>query len=1070
MNKFWPLALLLAAAFFLPLAGRAEEPFGPDPPVVRPGPPRIATNPDRWLPWRVFTWRDGVKIASPPLAADPQGYLWADGPVRYDGKSWQPLKVPGESVPEQIWSLLAASDGSLWLGRTVGGLRRLRGGVWTWYPPGVDIPSGPVSALAEEDGRTIWVGTGRGLARCRDGRCAETKLLRGSSVRSLVVTRAAAGGPALWIGTDRGLLRLEGIDGASPTLSRRFADPAVLPSLSIRSLAETTSAEGVSLWVGTDLGLARLRRGVWTRYDERVGFPGAAITAIAASRALDGRPVVWAGSFRRGLFRFEEDGRWALFDTRSGLPADYIYNLLVTRGGTGGEPTLWVSTPGGLARLERERWAAVDSRSGLPNDIVVGLGEATFPDGLHTDWIGTTGGMVRRTPRGWEAYSPFATAPELVFATASARQADGSAEFWVGSVNDLHRFAHGRWSTFNSRSSPLPHDWLLSLLARPTPQGTEIWVGTLRGGLLRYAQGRWTVFRAGSSGFPGDEVRSLLATSRRTGSPVLWAGTDHGVGRFTGEGWEKAEVPCLPDPKVLALHPALGPDGGGWLWIGTQAGIARLRIDNEGRPLTAPQDCQALTAKQLPHPYVIQIETDAWGRVYLFTDAGVSRLTLAAGSLATAGIETFDAGDGLPGMEINHAGFTDGLGRIWAGANGGAAVLDPAPPRAAATQPAPLRLERILVAGRERSLAPGTALRYDENSVDFQYALLSFQREQATRYRTQLVGLEDHPTAWTAETRAVYNRLPRGEYTFRVWGRDSEGVVAGPLAVRFRVRPAPWLSGWTIALYALALIALGYGASQIRTLSRRAATLETEVTERTRELAEANRRLEVASLTDPLTGLSNRRFLSLNIEPDVRQAVRNALGTAAPRERNGDLIFYFLDVDHFKALNDRHGHAAGDRVLVELAGRLREAARDTDAVLRWGGEEFLIVSRWADRQAGAALAARLLAAVAGTPFDAAPDHRVEVTCSVGWAPYPWRPEVPNAVHYEQVLSLADRALYMAKREGRNRAVGLLPGTDDERFPEGPFDEQDGALLQMVRTPGPTKDDPLRAETAVSVAP
>ncbi len=806
MTKFWPQFLPLAALLLLPAASRAADPFGPDPPIVRPGPPRIAIDPDRRLPWRVFTWRDGVKIASPPLAADSDGYLWADGPVRYDGRSWQPLRIPGETVPEQTWSMLAGSDGSLWLGRTSGGLRRLRAGAWTWYPPGADIPAGTVSALVEEDARTIWVGTGKGLARCRDGRCAEIELLRGSSVRSLVVsrgsrgTRAAAGGPALWIGTDRGLLRLDGIDGPSPSLSRRFADPAVLPSPSIRSLAETATADGVSLWVGTDLGLARLRRGEWTRYDERAGFPGAAVTAIAASRALDGRPVVWAGSFRRGLVRFEEDGRWALYDTRSGLPADYIYNLLVTRGGTGGEPTLWVSTPGGLARLERERWAALDSRSGLPNDVVVGLGEADFPDGLHTDWIGTTGGMVRRTPRGWEAYSPFATAPELVLATAAAREEDGTPAFWVESVNDLHRFAHGRWTTFNSRNSPLPHDWLLTLLARPAGEGTEIWVGTLRGGLLRYAAGRWTAFRAGSSGLPGDQVRSLLSTPRRTGSPVLWAGTDHGIGRSTGEGWEKVAAPCLPDPAVFALHPELGPDGGGWLWIGTQTGIARLRVDGEGNPRQGPQDCQALTARQLPHPNVIQIQTDAWGRVYLFTDAGVSRLTLAPGSrLATSSIETFDAGDGLPGMEFNRSAFTDGLGRIWGGANGGAAILDPAPPRPAAAQPAPLRLERIRVAGRERLLPPGTALRHDENSVDFEYALISFQREHATRYRTQLAGLEEHPSPWTPEGRAVYNRLPRGEYAFRVWGRDSEGTVSGPVEVRFRIRPAPWLSAWAIA-------------------------------------------------------------------------------------------------------------------------------------------------------------------------------------------------------------------------------------------------------------------------------
>ncbi len=1063
MIKAWPLCLLLTAGWIVPLPGWAALPFGPDPPVVLPGPPRIPVSPDRWLPWRVFTWRDGVKIGNPPLARDAQGYIWADGPVRYNGRTWQPLKVPGEASPEQIWTMLAASDGSLWFGRTAGGLRRLHQGVWTWYPPGRDMPSGAVSAIVEEDRRTVWVGTANGLARCRDGRCAETLALRGIVVRNLVVTRAA-GRPALWIGTNLGLFRLEGIDGPSPALSRRFADPAVLPSPSIRSLAETASADGVALWVGTDLGIARLQGNVWTRYDERSGLPPAPITAIVASRSLDGKPVVWAGTFRLGLLRFESDGRWTLFDSHSGLPADYVYNLLVTQ--DRGEQALWVSTPAGLARLERERWVALDSSSGLPNDFVVGLGETTFPDGLHAYWIGTTGGMVRRTPRGWEPYSPFSTASEIVFATLDTRLEDGTRAFWVGSANALHRFDHGHWSSFTSRNSPLPPDWIVSLLAVPAGRGTELWVGTMRG-LLRYAAGRWTILHPGSSGLPGDQVRSLVSTPRRGGGQVLWTGTDQGVGRSEGESWERIAVPCLPHPAVYALHAQLAAEGGGWLWIGTQAGLARLRIDAEGRPQHGPQDCQALTGQPLIHPLVMGVQTDAWGRVYLFTDFGVSRLTLEKGYLATARIESFDSGDGLPGMEFNRAAFTDSLGRIWAGANGGAAILDPAPPRRSLPQPAVLRLERILVMGRERPLLPGTALRHDENDIDLEYALLSYHREQATRYQTQLVGLESHPSPWTAEARAVYNRLPRGDYTFRVWARDSEGSLSGPAEVPFRIRPAPWLSAWAIALYALALIGLGYGTSHVRALSQRATTLETEVAERTRELAEANRRLEVASLTDPLTGLSNRRFLSLNIEPDLRQSVRNTLGSAAPGERNGGLIFYFLDIDHFKQLNDRAGHAAGDRVLVELAGRLREAARDTDAVLRWGGEEFLIVSRWADRRAGEALAARLLSAVAGAPFAAAPGASCEVTCSVGWAPYPWRPEVPDAVHYEQVLTLADRALYVAKREGRNRAVGVLPGPRGERFPEGPFEEQEGGLVELVRTAGPAGEDPRREPAGAS---
>jgi diguanylate cyclase (GGDEF)-like protein len=1017
-------------------------------------PPRLPTDPNRWLPWRVFTWRDGVQPGNPALAQDLQGYIWADGPIRYNGRTWQKVAVPGESFPARSWSLLAASDGSLWFGRVEGGLLRLRNGVWRRYAPGSGVPAGQVGALVEDRQGTLWVGTSGGLARCRDGRCAEEKALRGENVRALAVTRTQAGRPALWIGTSRGLLRLDGIDGPSPTLSPRFDDRAALPDLSIRSVAETVSPEGSrTLWVATDNGVARRRDGAWTRYEARSGFPPGPMVTLAVSHSAAGRPVVWAGSFRSGVIRFEEDGRWAAYDTRSGLPVNLVFNLLLTPSAAGREPTLWAATPAGLARLEPEHWNAIDSRRGLPNEVVISLGEAAFPDGLDTYWIGTVGGMIRLTSKGWEPFSISPAEPTVALSALSTREEDGTAAFWIGSVDGLHRFAHGSWTTLDTGNSPLPHDWIQSLLAVPSGTGTALWAATPRG-LARLERGRWTVFPTSSPGL-GNQARALARTPLPDGGSAVWAGTERGVGRFQGGAWEKVAIPCLPHPVVLALRPALNPDGSGWLWIGTRGGVARLGIDAGGRPRGG---CQALTAQTrpaLPQPLVNRIQVDAWGRIYLFTDWGVSRLTVAPGQgLETARVESFNAGDGLPGMDFN-ASFVDHLGRVWGGATGGAAVLDPAPPELAAPsrQPAPLRLEHVLVAGRERPLAAGTALGHDENSVEFQYALLSYRREHATRYRTQLAGLEDHPSPWTAEGRAVYARLPQGEYTFRVWGMDGEGALSGPIEIPFRIRPAPWLAAWALALYAAALIGLGYGASHVRTLARRAATLETEVAERTRELAAANHQLELASLTDPLTGLNNRRFLGVSIEPDVRQAVRSSLDAGAAPERNADLIFYFLDVDHFKQLNDRAGHAAGDQVLVEIAGRLREAVRDTDAVLRWGGEEFLIVSRWTDRRTGEVLAERLLDAVAGAPFAIGPGAGARVTCSVGWAPYPWRPESPEAVHYEQVMSLADRALYLAKREGRNRAAGVLPGPDGTLVPEGPLEEGQGISVLLVRSQG-----------------
>lgn len=194
-----------------------------------------------------------------------------------------------------------------------------------------------------------------------------------------------------------------------------------------------------------------------------------------------------------------------------------------------------------------------------------------------------------------------------------------------------------------------------------------------------------------------------------------------------------------------------------------------------------------------------------------------------------------------------------------------------------------------------------------------------------------------------------------------------------------------------------------------------------------RELRRTNIILEEASLTDPLTGLRNRRYFSATIDADVGQSLRSHADGHDPHTR--DLVFYLIDADNFKEVNDGYGHDIGDRVLVEMGRRLSSSIRHSDVLVRWGGEEFLIVSRYTDRREAELLAQRVLASVADTPFVVGPnEEKMYRTCSLGWAAFPWFPEDPRAVSYEEVLTLADRGLRRAKQAGRNRAVGMMPAS------------------------------------------
>ena len=172
------------------------------------------------------------------------------------------------------------------------------------------------------------------------------------------------------------------------------------------------------------------------------------------------------------------------------------------------------------------------------------------------------------------------------------------------------------------------------------------------------------------------------------------------------------------------------------------------------------------------------------------------------------------------------------------------------------------------------------------------------------------------------------------------------------------------------------------------------------------ELKEANERLSVLAVTDPLTGLFNRRhFVDL-------------LGRELDRARRHDasLALLVLDVDHFKAINDTHGHQAGDRVLEAIARKLEASLRRHDVIARYGGEEFVVLLPETGRTEAAAAGEKLRDAIAGAPFRETAG--IPVTVSIGAATFPDR-GIEDA---DDLLKRADDALYRAKAWGRDRVA------------------------------------------------
>ena len=181
-------------------------------------------------------------------------------------------------------------------------------------------------------------------------------------------------------------------------------------------------------------------------------------------------------------------------------------------------------------------------------------------------------------------------------------------------------------------------------------------------------------------------------------------------------------------------------------------------------------------------------------------------------------------------------------------------------------------------------------------------------------------------------------------------------------------------------------------------------------------LAHKNVELSFQSSRDPLTALYNRRYFQNFIDAEVQAPAR-----PGREDRDTARALLLIDLYHFKETNDRFGHALGDAVLVAVAERLRSTLRETDMVVRWGGEEFLVLAKTAPDRVDE-IAARILRAVAAEPI-VLNDKVIRASVSIGYAPMPL-PPARTPLSWDRAIGLVDMALYMAKVNGRNRAYGI----------------------------------------------
>ncbi|MEY4751320.1 MAG: hypothetical protein RIQ60_3534 [Pseudomonadota bacterium] len=986
--------------------------------------------------------------------------------------------------PVVVRSLAEAHDSSLWVGSMGSGLLhvsaqgqllaqfRQQDGQSAAGAAATSLPDNRVEAVLSDRQGRLWVGTWRGLALLRAGGTgfervpltvdADGALSSTALNEPVVLALCETADGRIWVGTQGGeLVVVQPPDKASTRPLVRPASTVQAPA----NLAETSAGSG-----GPQSHRARSRGG------GQVGRqPDPAATPVRAKTQRSPAPATGEGGAvyclletPRGQLWVGRANRLELRDAGDGHLHQVLRRANPSQPGAGGlagdvrvlmaDRAGWVWLGGfgvGLRRhdpvdhgidvlpvLDATSAAPADVRSILPlpgGDIWLGLADGRLavlgPDLrtrelLHPQQVPADCASDRppaatarcTLPGAADANSTPVRAHPILRADALALA--GPAKVWLGSDSAVHEL-----DTQGSRLRSVRHDGGQTNQLLTDAQRGLLWIAS-QDGLYSLAQGAARAQRltVGDGQVLGGDVYAL----RLGQDGGLWVGSDQGLFHLAPGASQLSRVRSpagagLGNPAVIGLL----VDRHGSLWVDTAvAGLHRMTHWN-GSEARFERISQRLG--MAGRPYGVNLLEDERGRiwsqqfVYDPLRDHLSRLGSADG--VDIGTPWFRA----------YARTADG--RLLFGGSRGLLVVRPARFERSAYA-APLVVSALHLDGRNAAppdLAQGLELGAAHRSVSVQFSALDYAHPGELRYAYQLVGVDPDWIPTGADFRhASYGHLAPGDYRLRVRASTARGDWnPNELSLAVHVRAAWWQTLWARVLFGALAAALVVALVSVRTrLHRRSQrALEAKVHERTAELeamsAALQRKteeLEASSLTDPLTGLRNRRYLALHIERDMATALRrhdDARRRSGQTSQDGDLIVFMLDLDLFKRVNDQHGHSAGDQVLVQFARRLRGLLRSADHLVRWGGEEFIVVAQGSDRRHAAALAERMRRVVGDQPFALGHGGGVTMSCSIGFVCFPLGPSQGRALDWTALVDVADAALYAVKQGGRNGWLGVL---------------------------------------------
>ncbi|MGQ0800784.1 MAG: GGDEF domain-containing protein [Pseudomarimonas sp.] len=958
------------------------------------------------------------------FALDPEGYVWLgteDGVFRFDGHRFEPLDLSSPGSPQDNYvSTMVATPAALYVATRTGlhrhdwrsGRRQVLrdqaggelGGIFVLQfmgeghakPMLAGMGSGHLLHFADQaDAVPMPAGTGEAEARPEAG----------------WITDIHAAPEQVWLATTKGVFAW-GADpdkrppGANAFTPLRFKQPA-LDDGARYARAVLEHPHGV-LWVGYwNDGLVRLNLATGEHRWFHPAQPDAGALRATSIYALLPRGERTLIATNRGLVYHEpacdclrslNHPEWDKSDGNG-----VIIQAIMRQG-----DAVWAAPMGGGAyRIAPEDWVfehqvKADGRS---DSLALPIIRALHVGANRRLWIGTYGGVqwIDADKREQGQMWPLQTLPWSLTRTESrflwSIEEDPNQDLWLGTGTGFYRHSAGKLIAM----TPAVESGRCSLL---TSRGRR-YLGSVFG-LFRVENDVLVRVPLHNGGTAADAASDVPVWSLTEFDGELWVGTSAGLYRLDEDEQLIAHhgIGIGPSdlPGAQVLQQRRTPDGR--VWQVTSGGLVEV-LGNAQRREFAPQP--ALLAAQVRSP--VSIEVDAKGVIWLGTVRGLVRFDPVRSS-----VEIFGHSDGLVSEQLMlNASATDGE-RLFFGTFAGLISVNPEqlPERQPELAPRVTKF-RLGQAGWRRN--PGELqLAHDHAPLQLELSALHYRWPERVRYAYRWSDHESDFTELGDARSATFSNLPRGTRVLELRA-ELEGpfkAQATTQVLTVHVTPA-WHEAWWARALLLGGVLLGiyaFVAWRSRAARSQKQELEALVAQRTFELRLAKEAMEAANdqlqelaSNDPLTSLANRRKL---LEEG-----------SAQREVGQSLSVVMLDIDHFKQINDRYGHEAGDIVLQQFAQILRRHAEQYSAstggqmlAARYGGEEFTCLFSDVQTPAVEASAVQLLAEIANHHFVIDSQTSLRLTASLGCA------EGGAGDSLQSLIRRADAALYRVKAAGR----------------------------------------------------